>query len=141
MHNQIHISIIIPNPMIIGPIVSQNRCGQLHVLQKERIIIIVIIRSNGAKTINLKNLIILMTYQKCVCIRCLNSMNIFDFSSVHQNNFLGVGSNFQFISIYAHYQSMCITSKHQSNFSAISWYLSTGCLVLYTYINYFSYKV
>ena len=83
--------------LIIEPIVSEKLDGQLHVLQNERIIIIVIIRSNGAKTINLKNLIILMIYQKCVCIRCLNSMNIYDFSSVHQNNFLGVGSNFQFL--------------------------------------------
>jgi hypothetical protein len=35
--------------LIIEPIVSEKLDGQLHVLQNERIIIIVIIRSNGAK--------------------------------------------------------------------------------------------
>jgi len=35
--------IIIPNPKIIGPMISANHRGQLHVLQKEIIIIIITI--------------------------------------------------------------------------------------------------
>ena len=38
-------------PEIIEPMVSENSCGELHVLQKERI------RRNGAKTVRLQTLL------------------------------------------------------------------------------------
>jgi hypothetical protein len=38
-----HRSIILPNPKIIGPMVSENRSGIPHVLQKDRKIIIIIV--------------------------------------------------------------------------------------------------